>query len=527
MKERSKTEALADIGLSLIPIAGAVYHGRKNHKQGFVEASEIYEKKFDTLMAEKRQLRRDVLGEEQVFICPQAWDSSVWQKKLDVFIAERCESNPKVRELFCDFLGFCIETFPQKRLAETLNDLKTVRNVLLCATTDLPKVDQDDIELAIDFLCFYRENPEIKKMKDDLVAVLPNTNGCNFLILGRTGVGKSSLLNKLLGVERFATGTGRPVTQQGIYEQEGELNGYKVRVFDSWGLEANKLEAWHKIIRDAQEKHDLSHKVEDWFHAVVYCVNAGGHRIEDVDRDIVRSLLADDMYVVVALTKSDQCSEADADKLRATLCASDQCEKLDPENVIEVCVGAETRNGKTEPFGIEELKRAILKNYTRTIRAQLPSRCIYLAHQELVQFEEDVGKWIDKCEWKYDENENNRPLRNKCNAFGDDFWKRRFPEIVRGELTACSRFARNLATVLHVDDFEGILPSVPPEMGFWESVGNWFSKTFSFLMPWGDSDDSLERDRLKRKLSEFCAGMREKIDGRRAAIAQKVQEVIQ
>ena len=359
------------------------------------------------------------------------------------------------------------------------------------------------------------------KIKDELVAVLPGTNGCNFLVLGKTGVGKSSLLNSLLGVKKFDTGTGRPVTKKGIFESEGDLDGIKVRVFDSWGLEAGGVEEWQGLIKDAQEKHDLSHKIEDWFHAVVYCVGAGGSRIEDVDQDIIRSLLADDLYVVVALTKADQCSEEDGNKLRQTL--TRLCEKLLPENVIETCVGAETRSGKSEPFGIDELKSAILRNYKKTIQAQLPTRCVCLAHREIDVFKTETSRWIDALECRYDENENNRPLKAKCDTFFNNFLQERFPAILREELEACSKYARNLATVLKVDDFAGIIPQVPPDPGFWATIGNYIKKAGNWI--WCDNTKD-EHERLKSTLDEFCTKMKTAIEKHKPEIAKKVKEVL-
>lgn len=526
MKDRSNVEGLRDIAMSLIPVAGAVYHGRKNHKEGFTEASSIYKPAFANLKAEMQQFRIDVLGEEQMLICPQSWDSDYWHKKLEVFIKERYEETPSPRDLILDFILFCINTFPKRRLAQTLEDLKTIRTVIGADQQKLANTSQEDIQLTIDFLSFYKDVGEVKKMKQDLVALLPNTKGCNFLVLGKTGVGKSSLLNCLLGDRRFDTGTGKPVTTKGIHESEGTLDGIKVRVFDSWGLEAGAVEEWHRMLKDAQEKHDLTHKIEDWFHAVVYCVNAGGHKIEDVDRDIIRSLLADDLYVVVALTKSDLCSEADAKILRDTLCSPDECEKLLPQNVIETCVGGTTRAGESKPFGIPELKRAILENYKKTITAQLPTRCINLARQKVESFRHETGKWIDSQEWRYNENENNRPLKRKCDEFANTFINTQFPEIIREEIVACSQYGRNLANVLQFDDVEDIVPQVPPDMSFWKAIGNGIWKTIKFLNPFGKSDTEEEQDRLRSMVNKFCDSILAQIEQQRTAIKKKVQEVL-
>ncbi len=522
MKGRSKGEAVADIVVSMIPVAAAVYHGRKGHKEGFLKASEIYEKKFSELKAQLQQIRIDVFGESLQFICPQSWDCDFWKKKLEVFLKEREEACPTIRQLLLDFLDFCIETFPKRRLAQTLDDLRTVRRVIGASQQELAKLPQEDIQLAIDFLSFYRDDGAVKEIKQELVAVLPNTKGCNFLVLGKTGVGKSSLLNSLLGNRMFDTGTGRPVTTKGIHESEGTLDGIKVRVFDSWGLEAGAVEEWHRMLKDTQEKHDLKHRVEDWFHAVVYCVNAGGNRIEDVDVSVIRSLLADDLYVVVALTKADQCLEEDTEALRNVLCS--ECEKLRPENVIETCIGRKTRDGnEIKQFGFPELRQAILKNYKETIKAQLPSRCIYLARQKVEAFRQRADKWIKRQEWRYDDNENTCPLREKCLAFAGEFFKEEFPKIVREEIRECSKHGRNFASVLQFG--KPIVPDVLPEMRWWGSVGNGIVKTIQNYILWWEGNKA-EQARLRAELKKFCDGIQDQIDQQRVRIAEKVQEVL-
>ena len=529
MKERTKLEAMGDIAMSVIPIAGSVYHGRKNHKEGFIEASKMYERKLQELKDQKRQIRMDVFGESQVFICPESWDPKFWRQQLESFINFQYEQRPSVKDLLSAFLEFCINNFPKRRLAETLEDMKVVLRVIQADSQELAALSSkspEDVQLAIDFLKFYKEDGEIKELKEKLVATLPNTNGCNFLVLGKTGVGKSSLLNSLLGDRKFETGTGKPVTTKGIHSSEGTLDGIKVRVYDSWGLEAGAVEEWHRMLADAQKKHDLKHSIEDWFHAVVYCISAGSARVEDVDIAIIRSLLQDDLYVVVALTKADQCSAEDAESLRKTLCSNKQCEKLLPENVIETCVGAETRSGKTDPFGIPELKRAILSNYKKIIVAQFPYHCTHLAKEKIVEFKEKTKEWIETCEWKYDENENNRPLKSRCEEFANNFLHTDFPELIRMELIACSRYGRNLAAALQFDDIEDLVPQVPDDMKWYESVGHWFAKTLDVLKWWGPTDNDQERDRLTSKLEGFCKRMVEQIDKQQDAIAKKVREVM-
>ena len=65
----------------------------------------------------------------------------------------------------------------------------------------------------------------------------------NLLILGQTGVGKSSLLNALSGKKLFKTADDKekeekvkPTTPAGIFRQTVEIDGKKVNVYDSWGI---------------------------------------------------------------------------------------------------------------------------------------------------------------------------------------------------------------------------------------------------------------------------------------------------
>ena len=66
----------------------------------------------------------------------------------------------------------------------------------------------------------------------------------NAVIIGQTGVGKSSLINYLYGEKIAETGVGKPVTTNGFHEYDFELNGLPVCLFDSWGLEVGKDEQW-------------------------------------------------------------------------------------------------------------------------------------------------------------------------------------------------------------------------------------------------------------------------------------------
>ena len=75
--------------------------------------------------------------------------------------------------------------------------------------------------------------------------------------MGKTGTGKSTLLNYLCDKKIADPGTGKPVTGEGIYEYKVNINDQEVRLFDSWGIEAGKTEKWKQLIADALKEHGV------------------------------------------------------------------------------------------------------------------------------------------------------------------------------------------------------------------------------------------------------------------------------
>ena len=73
----------------------------------------------------------------------------------------------------------------------------------------------------------------------------------NVLIIGKSGVGKSSLVNYIFGCERQVVGVGAPVTPRGIKEFVYKYDEhFDIHIYDTWGLEpsAQKAEDWKKTI---------------------------------------------------------------------------------------------------------------------------------------------------------------------------------------------------------------------------------------------------------------------------------------
>ena len=132
----------------------------------------------------------------------------------------------------------------------------------------------------------------------------------NILILGKTGVGKSSLVNYLYGQNIAIAKSGKPVTLLGFHKHPSfKYKSLNVTVYDSWGLEPDKVDEWRDDLHAELEKADSSN-IADWFHTVIYCYDAKRSRLDDYERiHIIDELISKGVRIIFAMTKWGLCSE--------------------------------------------------------------------------------------------------------------------------------------------------------------------------------------------------------------------------
>lgn len=224
----------------------------------------------------------------------------------------------------------------------------------------------------------------------------------NVLILGKSGSGKSSLLNYLWGAKIADVAAGRPATpesdgaSQGIYRHPPiPLEGLQLVIHDSWGMEANKAEEWRALIKQEIRKCDASNIISDWIHTVVYCVSAKGARIEDFELDsIIAPLFAEGNRVLFVLTKADIASEREKGALREILTS------YFPHNsgIIEVSSLRQVlRSGqRTEAFGRDDMLEAILSNLRQNLIEKIPAQFLLRARECSATLKGDALAHYDK-----------------------------------------------------------------------------------------------------------------------------------
>lgn len=132
----------------------------------------------------------------------------------------------------------------------------------------------DDVDLRNNFIAAQMRDLETKRKYAEKVIgtsaaakevrVLLEKKYANIMLLGRTGVGKSSFINYLIGKEVSKVGIGMPITQGFNVYQYDSISGTPLQIFDSKGLEVMDYKTIKKDIFDFVGKRCGSQDVHEF-----------------------------------------------------------------------------------------------------------------------------------------------------------------------------------------------------------------------------------------------------------------------
>ena len=134
-----------------------------------------------------------------------------------------------------------------------------------------------------------------------------NKEKVNIIVAGKTGVGKSSLINYIFGKEVAKVGDGQPVTQE---IQEYDLEKDNITLFDTKGIEAKDYEETLQNIRKYLELKQSSPDENDDIHIAWLCISERGDRVEEADRELLKILSEAGIPVIGVFTKRESKRES-------------------------------------------------------------------------------------------------------------------------------------------------------------------------------------------------------------------------
>lgn len=215
----------------------------------------------------------------------------------------------------------------------------------------------------------------------------------NVLMIGKSGVGKSSLLNYIFGLELEETGTGRPVTAEGLYQHAYDCGAaLTINLYDTWGLEVNQAERWQDLIVSEVKRHDCDH-IAEWFHTIIYVFSAKTARIEAFEKAIIRELIDQGNRVMTVLS---HCDLPNVDGAIHEMEAILQDLGIERRNIVRACSVSKKLLGglQSEPFGMEDIIHNIRENLWQSICLKVPGNVLTHAQLLLEKWRNDVYDYI-------------------------------------------------------------------------------------------------------------------------------------
>lgn len=175
---------------------------------------------------------------------------------------------------------------------------------------------------------------------------IKNLKTLNIIVAGKTGVGKSTLINSVFREKLTETGIGKPVTE---HMRKISKKGIPLAIYDTRGFELGReiQEEVKQEVIDTISKGLATQDINKAIHCIWYCINTASNRVEPEEIEWIKELSKDNQMtqvpIIIVLTQSF--SKKKADKMRKMLLD----ENLDVIQVIPVLA---------EDYEIEDLGTA-------------------------------------------------------------------------------------------------------------------------------------------------------------------------
>lgn len=186
---------------------------------------------------------------------------------------------------------------------------------------------------------------------------MKDTQTANMILFGRSGAGKSSFINYLVGENVAPTGCGEPVTQEFDEYEFIFPNSFRLHIYDSKGLEVDSLNNIVSEIDSFVAERSESRDPSKWIHAIFYCINISRTRLEPTEIDFIKRIQKTARQRVnIILTHCEHDKRETMDSMIASI-----KERFD-DSALVYCVNSKAKTSKKGVFYPQFGRELILKD---------------------------------------------------------------------------------------------------------------------------------------------------------------------